>query len=227
MQPEIIVSPPASVAENLSIDEALTRSAASERRFVLRLWWGAAPTVVVGRSENADQVAYLDVCERLGVGVVRRFTGGGTVLQTPGVLNYSLTGPAPGLPDIRALFSLGATLLVRTLERLGVRAAPRGVSDVAVGELKISGNAMGRRWGGLLLHGTLLYDLDFDLVECCLRHPPREPDYRQRRSHRDFLTTLRLLDAASSPSDVEAAVMEAARELAAEGALDISPYVRE
>jgi lipoate-protein ligase A len=42
----------------------------------------------------------------------------------------------------------------------------------------------------LLYHGTLLYDFDLALVETCLRLPPRQPDYRQRRAHVDFVTNL-------------------------------------
>ncbi len=208
---EIEISPPRSVAGNLDVDEAMTRSAGADGRVALRLWWGAGPTVVIGRSEKPELVADLEACRRLGVEVIRRPSGGGTVLQTTGILNYSLTAPAPPLLDIRRIFALGAGLLVGTLARLGVEARPQGISDVAVGDRKISGNAMARRWGGLLLHGTLIYNLELDLVETCLRHPPREPDYRRHRSHREFLTTLRSLGVAASPAEVEAAMAASAR----------------
>ena len=215
---QLLLSAPRSVAENLAIDEAMTRAAAAERRTVLRLWWGGAPTVVLGRSERPEQVVDLAACRRLGVEIVQRPTGGGTVLQTDGVLNYSLTCPAPPMLDIRATFSVGARLLVGALDRLGVAAEARGISDVAVGDRKISGNAIAKRWGGLLLHGTLLLDLDLELVESCLRHPPREPNYRRGRGHRDFLTTLRALGLTTTRSELEAAVLAVAGRMAAEGA---------
>ena len=214
---ERIVSPPQSVAANLALDEALARSAAIDGRALLRLWWGGEPTVVLGYSERPERVADLSMCRRLGIGVIPRVTGGGAVLQTAGVLNYSLTAPAPQTFDLGAVFALGAHLLVGTLASLGVSASARGTSDVAVGDRKISGNAMARRWGGLLLHGTLLCDLDLELVEACLRHPPREPDYRRGRSHRDFLTSLRTLGVVATPGEVEAAFLDAARELTEHG----------
>ncbi len=210
---EIVVSPPAPVYENLALDEAMLQSAAAERRSVVRLWWGGPPTVVVGHSERLEEVADLAACERLGVPVLRRRSGGGTVLQTADVLNYSLTAPAAPLLDVRVVFTLGAQLLVRALAKLGLGAQMRGISDVAVGERKISGNAQARRRGGVLLHGTLLLDLDLDLVDACLRHPPREPDYRQGRPHRDFLTTLRAEGVAASHAEVQAAVAAAAWDL--------------
>lgn len=207
----VLISPSRPVADNLAIDESLTRAASSDNRWTLRLWWGGSPTVVVGYSEKPEQVADLEACRRLGIEVVKRSTGGGTVLQTPEVLNYSLVGPSPATLDIRAIFRSGAQLLIDTLAELGLRGEPKGISDVAVGERKISGNAMARRWGGLLLHGTLLKDMDCDLLESCLRHPPREPDYRRGRGHREFITTLSDLGVAASREDMERAFLRAAR----------------
>ncbi len=216
---EVVVSPHLSVAENVAMDEAMTKTAATEGRYTLRLWWAGAPAVVIGRSEVPEVVANLENCERLGIEVIRRASGGGTVLQMPGVLNYSLTAPGPSVFDIRRTFAVGARYLIEVLAQFRLDAHQRGISDVAVGELKISGNAMAKRWGGLLLHGTLLYDLDIDLLETCLRHPPREPDYRGGRRHRDFITTLRLLGVPASPGEVERAAAETARRMAAKGEL--------
>ncbi len=224
---EIVVSPLRSVAENLAIDEEMTRAAASDGRLTLRLWWGGAPTVVLGSSEKPEQVADLETCQRLGVEVIRRSTGGGTVLQTPDVLNYSLTGPSPGMPNMKTLFALGGRLLIGALADLGVQAQPRGISDVAVGDRKISGNAMAKRWGGLLLHGTLLLDLDMELVDACLRHPPREPDYRGRRGHREFITTLRALGVQAARDQMETAMAASVRRLLSEGAMDGFPFIPE
>ena len=164
-------------------------------------------------------MADLESCRDLGIEVIRRASGGGTVLQMPGVLNYSLTAPSPPVFDIRRTFAIGALYLVRLLGDLGLEGHQRGISDVAVGQLKISGNAMAKRWGGLLLHGTLLCDLDLDLVEKCLRHPPREPDYRQGRSHRQFITTLKLLGIRATQGEVEAAAVSVGRRMSAGGEL--------
>ena len=82
---------------------------------------------------------------------------------------------------------------------------------------------MAKRWGGLLLHGTLLHSLDLEMVEACLLHPPREPDYRARRSHRDFITTLRDQGVMVTPEEVEEAVIASARRLVAEGAMENFP----
>ncbi|HEX2988599.1 MAG TPA: hypothetical protein VHS06_10575 [Chloroflexota bacterium] len=216
---EVVVSTPATVAENVALDEEMTKAAASSGCSTLRLWWAGAPTVVIGRSEIPEVVANLDACHGLGIEVIRRATGGGTVLQMPGVLNYSITTPAPSLFDIRRTFAVGARYLIRVLAEFGLEGMQRGISDVAVGDLKVSGNAMAKRWGGLLLHGTLLYDVDLDLVETCLRHPPREPDYRAGRGHRQFITTLKALGVTASDVDLERVAAEVARQMAEAGEL--------
>jgi lipoate-protein ligase A len=64
----------------------------------------------------------------------------------------------------------------------------RGISDLTLGNLKISGNAQRRKRDRLLFHGTFLLDFDIELVEHLLPMPTREPDYRRRRPHREFLT---------------------------------------
>jgi lipoate---protein ligase len=220
---EVVVSPTQTVVDNLDEDEARTRAAAADGRLTLRLWWGSGPTIVLGRSEKPEQVVDAEACRRLGIEVLHRASGGGTVLQAPEVLNYSLTAPAPGMPNIREIFSVGTRLLVRALAELGLQAEARGTSDVAVGGRKISGNAMAKRWGGLLLHGTLLLDLDLDLVEACLLHPPREPDYRAGRRHRDFVTTLRQQGLDVTPREVEEAVIASAHRMALAGEFEGFP----
>ena len=85
---------------------------------------------------------------------------------------------------------------------------------------KFSGNSLRMKRTHLLYHGTLLYAFDLGLIEKCLRTPPRQPDYRNARSHGDFVmnvpaTRQRLADAviaafpmASAPTDVPTSRVE-------------------
>jgi lipoate-protein ligase A len=202
------------VAENLAFDETLARSAWATDRHLLRFWWGGPPpAVVIGFSEHPERVVDTAACARLGVDVLKRCTGGGTVLQTGGVLNYSLVVPAPDHLNLKAGFRQGADLVCAMLAAFGIAGAPQGTSDVAVGDRKISGNAQARRWKALLVHGTLLVDFDFDLAETVLFYPPREPEYRRGRSHRDFLVTLRELGIQADQSVIKKAAIEAAQQV--------------
>jgi lipoate-protein ligase A len=201
------------VAANLALDEALARSARSAGRHLLRFWWGGPPAVVMGANERPAQVADVAACARVGVEVLKRCTGGGTVLQTRGVLNYSLVTPAPERLDLKAGFRAGADVICAILAAFSVTGVPEGTSDVAVEGRKISGNAQARRWKASLVHGTLLVDFDVDLAEQVLRYPAREPAYRRGRGHREFLITLRALGVQADRKTIEQAAIVAAQQV--------------
>ncbi|MCL5104851.1 MAG: lipoate--protein ligase family protein [Armatimonadetes bacterium] len=201
------------VEENLRFDERLASEAQRDGKRTLRLWWGGAPTVVLGCADKPEKELFQDECERRGITILRRVTGGSTVLQSLGVLNYSFTAPDPGRLDIHRMFDQGTSLVVRALSHVGVEAHKRGISDVAVGDRKISGNAQARKWRAILLHGTLLVDIDRDLMYAVLRHPSREPDYRNGRPHGDFVVTLRELQVDATPHELEEEFVAAAEDV--------------
>ena len=70
-----------------------------------------------------------------------------------------------------------------------------GVSDLVVSGLKVSGNSQQRKLRYLLHHGTLLYDFDAGAVGRFLREPARQPEYRRRRSHGEFVGNLEMAPA--------------------------------
>jgi lipoate---protein ligase len=72
----------------------------------------------------------------------------------------------------------------------GLKIEPRGTSDLASGNRKFSGNSLRCKRNHLLYHGTLLYDFDLPLIERLLKPPPRQPDYRQERTHGEFVMNL-------------------------------------
>jgi lipoate-protein ligase A len=82
--------------------------------------------------------------------------------------------------------------LTAALQRAGVVAGRRGTSDLTLGPRKFSGNSMRCRRDFMLYHGTLLYDFPLDMVGQLLKTPPRQPEYRQQRSHREFIANLPL-----------------------------------
>jgi lipoate-protein ligase A len=67
-----------------------------------------------------------------------------------------------------------------------------GISDLAIGDKKISGNAQRRRKRFILHHGTLLYAIDPELMERYLIEPSDRPQYRGGRTHRGFIKCLPL-----------------------------------
>jgi len=274
-------------AENLACDEALL-DFFEERggNGVLRFWEPENYFVVVGYGNQVEKEVNVAACTAEGIPILRRCSGGGTVLQGPGCLNYSLiakieengplssitsanrfimernreameklippssrrlprrseaeageenpspdkggtkpadsvrwieskivrksenptkSGPLPGAEGRgegeRKYPSVHWPALIEKNQSLVTSAATveiRGCTDLAlvthqsspITSLKFSGNAQRRKKLFLLFHGTFLLDFDIPLIDKFLRMPSKEPDYRQGRSHTNFLTNL-------------------------------------
>ena len=191
------------VAANLALDEAMLEAAhdGSLAAPVVRTWTADGTTVVLGSSSRIDDEVDVDACAAGGVRLVRRTSGGLTVLLGPGCLMWSVVAPQPdGAPAIDAIHAAMLEPLAAALRAAGRAVERRGTSDLAVvgggPDRKVAGNALRVRRNAVLYHGTLLDSFDLDAVTRLLRHPPREPGYRAGRPHGEFLANLGLGTAA-------------------------------
>ena len=181
-------------AENLALDEVLLEELDELGGApILRFWESDCPFVVLGRSSRVDDDVDLTACEGDSIPILRRTSGGGTVLQGPGCLSYAFVLPLEWHPDLATIRTTNGFILERiatTLRQWEPATSFRGISDLAIGNTKISGNAQRRTGKAVLFHGTILHGLNADLVARYLRHPLRQPDYRSDRPHRTFLRTI-------------------------------------
>ncbi|MCO5052421.1 MAG: lipoate--protein ligase family protein [Verrucomicrobiae bacterium] len=190
-------------AENLALDEVLLESAETgSGGESLRFWESPTPFVVVGYANKIATEVGAEACATLGVPIFRRCSGGGTVVQGPGCLNYTLvlriadTGPTRNVTSTnRFVMERNRTALASLIGASGADGSVvqvRGHTDLAIGALKFSGNSQRRRKRFLLFHGTMLYAFDLALVDRLLKFPSQQPDYRDGRAHREFITNLNL-----------------------------------
>ena len=183
----------ASPAENLACDEALLEELeAGVGEPTLRFWESPVHFVVLGYSNSIASEVDRNECERRGIPILRRSSGGGTVLQGPGCINYNLTLPigdeTAGIAETNCfVMRRNRDAVSRTLGR---EVEIRGHTDLAVGELKFSGNAQRRKSRALMFHGCFLAQFDLNLIEAVLAHPSKEPEYRGHRKHGEFLMNL-------------------------------------
>ena len=191
----------AAVAEALALDEALLEEAHEglRRARVVRVWMAPDPVVVVGSSSRVEDEVDLAACGAAGVAVLRRPSGGATVILGPGCLMWSVIEPFPlGVPAVERIHDAMLGPLAAGLSEAGPTVARLGTSDLVLSGAcdeeakKVSGNALRVRRHGVLYHGTLLDSFDIGLAGRLLRHPPREPGYRRRRPHEAFLANLGL-----------------------------------
>ena len=149
---------------------------------------------MAGFSNEVAREVNVESCRRAEVEILRRCSGGGTVLQGPGCLNYSLVLKIDGRPAVATIPEANRYIMGRHQQALtALLSQPvevQGVTDLTVGGLKFSGNAQRRKRHALLFHGTFLLRFDLTLMDCFLKLPSRQPDYRQGRPHGQFLMNL-------------------------------------
>jgi lipoate-protein ligase A len=183
--------------ENLACDEALLELCdAGHGQEILRFWEPVEYFVVVGYSNKTATEANVNACRERGVPILRRCTGGGTVLQGPGCLNYSLLlqihedGPLRGVTETNCFVMKRHRDALQPLVDSPIKI--EGYTDLATGGLKFSGNAQRRGKRFVLFHGSFLLRFDLSMIERLLPMPSRQPEYRQGRSHTAFLRNLEL-----------------------------------
>jgi lipoate-protein ligase A len=182
-------------AENIALDEALlqTADAGGEVDETLRIWEPPQPIVVVGRGSSIGSEVNGNTCQADGVPVMRRCSGGASIVAARGCLMYAVVLSYERRPELRMIDRAHHFVLetvAAAIRPLVPDLRQAGISDLAIGDRKVSGNSMRCCRRHLLYHGTLLYDMRLDLVERYLRQPPRQPEYRGGRSHKNFVANL-------------------------------------
>jgi lipoate-protein ligase A len=183
--------------ENLACDEALLDWCdGGGGPGALRFWEPGQYFVVVGYANQVEAEVKVEACRTHGVPILRRCSGGGTVLQGPGCLNYSLVLEINADERLRNITQTNRWIMESHQRELAARlnepVRVQGHTDLTLGPRKFSGNAQRRKRRAVLFHGTFLLQFDLSLVERFLLLPKQQPAYRQNRSHEEFLTNLKL-----------------------------------
>jgi lipoate-protein ligase A len=175
------------IFDQLLLEEALLR--ADQGNWCL-FNTGSPPAVILGISSQIEEWINRDQLTRDPIPLIRRFSGGGTVVVGPQTLFVTLIVDRQAIPVrcfpeaiLHWTGMLYASLLPKGLFRINA-------NDYGIGDRKFGGNAQylcRDRW---LHHSSLLWDFTEHDMEY-LRHPKRQPHYRANRAHTDFLCRLR------------------------------------
>jgi lipoate-protein ligase A len=220
----LIVTEPCDGATNMAVDEALWRARhAGGSPPTLRFFAWAPPTVSLGYGQPLDRHVDVDACRRLGVGIVRRPTGGSAIYHDgpERELTYSIAATAEDLrvgSDLLETYHWIGRALVRGLNALGAGAelqpvargdgptpafcfARTGAYEIEVDGRKLVGSAQRRKGTSFLQHGAVLLGVDLPRLRTLFP------------TTRDPLASLTTLEAATGrrPSfdEVAAALREA------------------
>ncbi len=132
--------------------------------------WESECCIVTGK----HQLAYAEINPELVFGqnipVLRRISGGGTVVHAPGNLNFTLitdNGKSNNKIDFRA----ATQPIIDFLKWFGLKVELTGISNLSVNGLKISGNAAHVFKNRSLHHGTLLFNADLSSIHSLIKRP--------------------------------------------------------
>ena len=130
------------------------------------LLWQNSPAVIVGSYQNICREVHVETLRKLGIPVVRRMSGGGTVYHDLGNVNYTYITNQDGLVD----YDRCLQPVIQALNDIGVPARKNRTCDIAIGDQKISGSAQRAAGGRLLHHGTLLFQSDLTVLDHITTH---------------------------------------------------------
>ena len=143
---------------NIACEEYLLKNTDG---YYIRLYLNE-PSVIIGSNQNTLLEVNLKECEKLGVKVVRRLSGGGAVYHDKSNINYSIIAPYNAQEDGYNKF---CAPVIEYLNSICVKAEFSGRNDITVDGKKISGNAQVIYKDRILHHGTLLFDTDLTTLE--------------------------------------------------------------
>ena len=151
---------------NMAFDEyALEQLPLDEPLFFL---WQNRSAVIIGVNQDVHAEVDVDYLNQHDIALARRITGGGAVYHDLGNLNYTIVGRSS---DIERDYPQYASHMLHALQALGIQAELSGRNDILVDGRKVSGYAKRVYKDRLMVHGTLMYDVDIEVLTRVLTPP--------------------------------------------------------
>ena len=189
-------------------DAELLEDNTSTYRYMV--WEPGGLCIVLGQSNQLDQSVYVERAAADNVLVYKRPSGGETVVLSPGTLVVSILKRGDGLRSPKLYFNTYNEKIIQALRGLGIKnLSANGISDICIGNQKILGSSIYRSKDRVFYHGVLNRAESGDVIERYLEHPLREPEYRDGRSHKDFVTSLAQQGYQFTSEEIRRALLEA------------------
>ncbi|KRM58794.1 lipoate--protein ligase [Secundilactobacillus malefermentans] len=156
----------------------------------LLLFYYEKPCIIVGRNQNTLEEINQNYVKEHGITVTRRLSGGGAVYQDLGNLCFSFVvdSESEQFGDFKSFVQP----VVDALHAMGAKSAEvSGRNDILVDGKKFSGNAMYSRNGKTFSHGTLMLDVDLNVVSDALNVPADKMASKGIKSVKSRVTNLK------------------------------------
>lgn len=157
----------------------------------VKVWIPSEMCIVLGRSNNPDDSLVLDNVIKDNIPVYKRPSGGETVILSPNTVVISIALKQSNFKGGKTYFNLINNKLKESLQDIGIQnISLKGISDLAINDVKILGSALYQNKDVVFYHAVLNISESTELIEKYIKHPLRQPDYRKNRLHSEFVTSL-------------------------------------
>lgn len=150
--------------------------------------WQVEPTVIIGRNQLLESEVNTEYCREKGIRLVRRKSGGGAVLADMNNIMFSYITSSS---SVTTTFSEYTSMVAQSLRLLGLDASDNSRNDVLIGSRKVSGNSYYHTPGRSIVHGTMLYDFNEEMMVNALTPPQAKLESHGVASIRSRVTTIR------------------------------------
>lgn len=171
---------------NLAMEEYIFRNFSKEEDYFLL--WQNDNAVIVGKHQNTIEEINQDYVKEHGTKVVRRMSGGGAVYHDLGNLNFTFIVHGGNVREFD--FKVFTEPVVKALGKIGVEAESTGRNDITIQGKKFSGNSQYIGGGGLLHHGTILFNSDLSVLEQALNVKKEKIESKSIKSVRSRVTNI-------------------------------------
>lgn len=171
---------------NLALEEYVLKRINTEEDFILL--WQNEPAIIIGRNQNTYAEINYQYVKEHHIHVARRLSGGGAVYHDLGNLNFTFI--TKNSKDNLNNYRKFALPIIKALNLLGVPAEFHGRNDIVVEGKKISGNAQTFYQNRMLHHGTILFDVDLDMVAKVLNVNIEKLSAKGIKSNRSRVTNI-------------------------------------
>ena len=158
----------------------------------LMVWIPDELMVVIGKSSNPELELIAGNIDADQIPVIRRGTGGCSVVLSPEMAVVSFVIRNDKQRKNNEYFAIFTDVIMNSLKKLGIDGICRaGISDITLNGQKVAGSSIYRNKDMVFYHAIINIAGETDHMERYLRIPPRYPDYRAGRPHKDFVTSFK------------------------------------
>lgn len=157
--------------------------------------WPQTPFISIGYFQDAKKEVDLEYCKRMGLPIIRREVGGGTVYLDRNQIFYHMVWDKhnPNFPKrIKDIYEYLSVPPIETYEEFGINAKFREVNDIVTDKgKKIAGLGGADIEDSMAFVGSVILDFDYDKMSHAIKVPDEKFRDKIHKSMQENVTSMK------------------------------------